>query len=65
MDDYNAYFLTFVTDIVVGIILTFTFLNITDMTYKDGQIDALTGEIHYHMVVNEDSTRTWELLEVK
>lgn len=28
--------------------------------YKEGQIDAMTGKIHYHLVVNDDSTRTWE-----
>jgi len=30
--------------------------------YKKGQIDALTGKIKYHLVVNSDSTKTWELI---
>lgn len=33
----------------------------TDKTnYKQGQIDALTGNIKYELVINDDSTKTWE-----
>jgi hypothetical protein len=28
--------------------------------YYHGQIDALTGKIEYKLIVNADSTRTWE-----
>lgn len=28
--------------------------------YRDGQIDALTGNIKYELVTQPDSTRTWE-----
>lgn len=36
---------------------------ITKKTYKDGQIDALTGQIKYELVTNIDSTRTWKCIE--
>ena len=30
-------------------------------SYKQGQIDAINGTIKYHLVVQPDSTRVWEL----
>ena len=31
--------------------------------YKDGQINALLGEVHYELVTHSDSTSTWEEIE--
>ena len=31
--------------------------------FKDGQVKALTGTIKYELVVQQDSTRTWEKIE--
>lgn len=31
--------------------------------YKQGQIDAITGDIRYELHVNRDSTRTWRLIQ--
>ena len=28
--------------------------------YKDGQVDALTGNIKYELTEHPDSTKTWE-----
>jgi hypothetical protein len=28
--------------------------------YMRGQIDALTGKVHYQLVVKADSTRVWQ-----
>lgn len=33
--------------------------NVTDTSYKEGQIDALTGKIKYELKTNVDSTRVW------
>lgn len=32
----------------------------TDKNYRQGQIDALTGKVQYHLVVHPDKTATWE-----
>ena len=32
-------------------------------SFKQGQIDALTGNIHYELITHDDSTRTWERIE--
>ena len=35
-------------------------------SYKDGQVDAVTGKMQYQLVVHSDSTKTWErIMEVK
>ncbi|MCP3924531.1 MAG: hypothetical protein GY714_18310 [Desulfobacterales bacterium] len=31
--------------------------------HKQGQIEALTGTIKYHLVTHEDQTVTWEEIE--
>jgi len=51
------------TRIVLGIILLGVIVNIADTTYEDGQIDALTGNVKYHLVINPDSTKTWESIK--
>lgn len=45
-------------------IMTFAILGlVVAKSYKQGQVDALTGKVKYELVVNADSTKTWE--EVK
>ncbi len=48
--------------LAVGIILmlVISVIFIEPTVYKEGQIDALTGNVKYHLVVNPDSTRTWK-----
>ena len=48
--------------IAVAIILLITIEILDDLEehdYKQGQIDALSGEVKYKLVTNPDSTRTW------
>ncbi len=58
---------SFIAGLVIGLILcaaTFAITRIIVMNdyYKQGQIDALTGKINYHLVTKPDSTRVWEKL---
>ena len=63
--------LEFLTGVVVGAALIFiviTFVldgSTTSSYYKQGQIDALTGKVHYELVTKNDSTKTWEYKEEK
>jgi len=50
---------SFIAGIVI-LMMLFWFTNTSNMYYRQGQIDALTGKINYYLKVNEDSTRTWE-----
>jgi uncharacterized membrane protein YdjX (TVP38/TMEM64 family) len=45
---------------IIGVILLSMIFNPTEIGYKRGQIDALIGNIKYELVINPDSTRTWE-----
>ena len=45
------------------IIVMFTLIFIVDQRYKRGQIDALNGQVEYELVIQSDSTRTWELIK--
>lgn len=38
----------------------FAIIIVMDKAYKQGQIDALTGNIKYHLVAMPDSTKQWE-----
>jgi hypothetical protein len=31
--------------------------------YAKGQIDALTGNVHYHLVAKPDSSKVWERIK--
>ena len=31
--------------------------------YREGQIDALTGNAYYELIEHEDNTRTWERID--
>jgi len=57
-----------ITTISVALIIIVLFvygLSVADKSgfdngYRSGQIDALTGNIQYRLVVKPDSTRVWE-----
>jgi len=41
-------------------------INQAKYNYREGQIDALTGNIKYELIIQPDSTRVWvEILEEK
>ncbi len=46
--------------VLVIVLITLTLYPESNKLYKQGQIDALTGKIEYELVVQIDSTRTWE-----
>jgi hypothetical protein len=56
-------FLTFMIGVLVGVLLLMGLETATERTYKDGQVKALTGKVEYKLVVNADSTRTWEYIK--
>jgi len=56
-------------DVILGIGLATVFWitlillcveSVEDRSYKQGQIDALTGNIQIELVQNPDRTRTWQ-----
>lgn len=54
-----------ISGIIIGMILGIFFMTlfVSDKMYKKGQVDALTGKVKYELMVNDDSTRTWKLIE--
>lgn len=50
----------FLVYMVYMILMCLCILNITESTYKDGQVDAINGIISYELVEAEDGTRSWE-----
>jgi len=54
--------LSFLVGVLLGLLVAL-FVAITADDYKKGQIDALTGKVKYHLVIQPDSTRTWEEIE--
>jgi len=57
----NTIFGMIIGMILITVLIVFVW-DIPECKYRKGQIDALTNKIEYHLVINEDSTRTWELL---
>jgi hypothetical protein len=49
--------------IALGLWLSYISQYIFGRTYKDGQIDALTGKVKYELVTHPDSTKTWESIK--
>jgi hypothetical protein len=41
-------------------IIALVLLSREDASYKQGQIDALTGKVKYELVTKPDSTKSWE-----
>lgn len=53
-----------IVGVSIGLLLMLIVLPIVDnKNYKEGQIDAFTGKIVYELVVQDDSTRTWEKIK--
>lgn len=44
----------------IGMIL---FVIISNIEYKNGQVDAINGQIKYELVNHPDSTKTWERIK--
>jgi hypothetical protein len=49
--------------LVLGILLSVIFVHVFDMTYKDGQLDAINGKIYYELVRQNDNSTKWMPLE--
>lgn len=49
----------------IGVICVIIFIGafLYNVGYKDGQTDALSGKITYHLVTKPDSTRVWEVIK--
>ncbi len=58
------------TGIVIGVIIGVIIIGILTAildpirdSYKQGQVDALTGQIKFELVSNPDSSKTWERIK--
>lgn len=59
-DDYGQGFATLFCALVVMFVSIFIWSSEWGQhKYKEGQVDALTGEINYELKTNKDSTRVW------
>jgi hypothetical protein len=64
MREYIGIFiLSFIVGLGVGMIFFKILLTIASEDYKGGQIDALTGNVKYHLVTMPDSTREWRSIK--
>lgn len=60
MEDMMGYYL----GVVVGILMCFVVMFAIYMNdYKDGQIDAINGDIKYELVVQKDNSTKWERIK--
>jgi len=53
---------TFFIGLIFGVVFTILFIHASHSSYMDGQIDALTGDIKYELITNEDQTMSWEVI---
>lgn len=60
MGKVEAGLLGFLLGVVCGMLLIALLEELFDETYKDGQIDALSGKIKYELVRHDNHTVTWE-----
>lgn len=58
--DLFVWFVMSVFGFIAGIVVA---SNIIEDRYKEGQIDALTGTVHYELVTQPDSSRVWERVD--
>jgi tryptophan-rich sensory protein len=58
--EWEEWFMFYMYFIITIICFLFSFLVLYEDSYKQGQIDALTGTIKYELVTQSDSTKTWE-----
>lgn len=67
MDEGIIDVISMIIGMIIGMILITVLIvfvwDIPKCNYRKGQIDALTNKIEYHLVINEDSTRTWERIK--
>jgi hypothetical protein len=56
---------TFLMGACFSLLFVIVLILISPDWYKQGQIDALTGKVKYHLVIQDDSTKTWEPIEEK
>ena len=45
---------------MIGIVVTLLIFKYVVDPYKQGQVDALTGNVKYELVTQDDSTRVWK-----
>lgn len=57
----GAVFITLMISVVVCMMVAIAFHGCGyEQGFRGGQIDALTGHAHYHLVTKPDSTKVWE-----
>lgn len=58
-------FVELIAGIVIGACMTMLIVillsGFVSPGYRQGQIDALNGKIHYELVTNEDGSSSWKL----
>lgn len=45
---------------MIGIVVTLLIFKYVVDPYKQGQVDALTGNVKYELVTQDDSTKVWK-----
>jgi hypothetical protein len=45
---------------MIGIVVTLLIFKYVADPYKQGQVDALTGNVKYELVTQDDSTKVWK-----
>jgi len=45
---------------MIGIVVTLLIFKYVMDPYKQGQVDALTGNVKYELVTQDDSTKVWK-----
>lgn len=57
---------TYLVGVLMGVVIGFNVCNLVNLlagiTYKDGQIDALIGNVKYQLVKQKDGTTEWEYI---
>ena len=56
-NDSNWYVFGMIFGIMIGVLFTVSFML---GNYKNGQIDAINGNIHYELVQQNDGSTNWE-----
>ena len=59
-DDWKTVMMILIGSLISSIVLVYGAIEIRDSSYREGQINALTGKVEYHLVVKSDSTKVWE-----
>ena len=66
VDDFSGGFIAgaFIA-IIISLMVSVLFLGPISYNtgFKEGQIDALTGNVKYELIINPDSTRSWERID--